>query len=293
MKKGLAIRSRLLSAFLLVPISVLGQENVSVRGRIVNGQGEPVEYVHVGIPKLQMGTISTVDGRFEITAPRDTLEFIHVSYQTGRYAVTGPADDVLIVLQDNELPPAVFIGGDTKEKYLLRPGTKIFGNGGVLVFEPKTGSTKGVEIGSVARTNKPFLVQDIRFGIWQNSIPDCVVSVNIYRIEDKDEDFVNVLQKPMYVKVPESEKPQEFHIRPEETILLEPGRYYISFQIVDCDEKALEEYLQVPESERDWSQMRLSTILYFKSSYTRKAALGKMEHCPVNIGISVKGLEYQ
>ena len=293
MKKGLAIRSRLLSAFLLVPISVLGQENVSVRGRIVNGQGEPVEYVHVGIPKLQMGTISTVDGRFEITAPRDTLEFIHVSYQTGRYAVTGPADDVLIVLQDNELPPAVFIGGDTKEKYLLRPGTKIFGNGGVLVFEPKTGSTKGVEIGSVARTNKPFLVQDIRFGIWQNSIPDCVVSVNIYRIEDKDEDFVNVLQKPMYVKVPESEKPQEFHIRPEGTILLEPGRYYISFQIVDCDEKALEEYLQVPESERDWSQMRLSTILYFKSSYTRKAALGKMEHCPVNIGISVKGLEYQ
>ena len=293
MKRGLAVCGQLLSALLLVPIAVFGQENISVKGCIVNGQGEPVEYVHVGIPKLQMGTISTVDGRFEITAPRDTLEFIHVSYQTGRYAVTGPADDVLIVLQDNELPPAVFIGGDTKEKYLLRPGTKIFGNGGVLVFEPKTGSTKGVEIGSVARTNKPFLVQDILFGIWQNPIPDCVVSVNVYRIEGKDDDFVNVLQRPIYVNVAESEKPQEFHIRPEETILLEPGRYYISFQIVDCDEKALEEYLQVPESERDWSQMRLATILYFKSSYTRKAAMGKMEHTPVNIGMVVKGLEYQ
>ena len=278
---------------LLVSLPVFGQERVCVKGRIINQHGEAVEYVQVGIPKLQLGTISTADGLFELTAPCDTLEFFHVSYLTESYIVTGPADDVVITLHENELPPAVFIGGDTKEKYLLRPGTKIFGNGGLMVFEPKTGSTKGVEIGSVATAKKPFLVQDIQFGIWQNSIPDCVVSVNIYRIEGENDEFVNVLQKPIYVDIAESEKPQVFHIRPEETILLEPGRYYISFQIVDCNEKALEEYLQVPESERDWSQMRLSTILYFKSSYTRKAALGKMEHYPVNIGMVVKGLEYQ
>ena len=283
----------LLLALLLVHVSAFGQDMITVKGRIVNQQGEAVEYVQVGIPKLQTGTISTADGHFEITVPADTLQFFHVSYQTSSYVVTGPADDVVIVLLENELQPAVFIGGNTREKYLLRPGTRVFGNGGVLVFEPKTGSTKGVEIGSVAKTKKPFLVQDIQFGIWQNSIPDCVVSVNIYQIAGKEEDFVNVLQKPIYVNVAESEQPQEFHIQPEETILLEPGRYYISFQIVDCNEQALEEYLQVPESERDWSQMRLSTILYFKSSYVRKTALGKMEHYPVNIGMVVKGLEYQ
>ena len=283
----------LLLALLLVHVSAFGQDMITVKGRIVNQQGEAVEYVQVGIPKLQTGTISTADGHFEITVPADTLQFFHVSYQTSSYVVTGPADDVVIVLLENELQPAVFTGGNTREKYLLRPGTRVFGNGGVLVFEPKTGSTKGVEIGSVAKTKKPFLVQDIQFGIWQNSIPDCVVSVNIYQIAGKEEDFVNVLQKPIYVNVAESEQPQEFHIQPEETILLEPGRYYISFQIVDCNEKALEEYLQVPESERDWSQMRLSTILYFKSSYVRKTALGGMEHYPVNIGMVVKGLEYQ
>ena len=282
-----------LLALLLVSFPVFGQEAFSVKGRIINEQGEAVEYVQVGIPKRQLGTISSADGHFEITVPADTLQFFHVSYQTGSYVVTGPADDVVIVLEENELPPAVFTGGNTKEKYLLRPGTKIFGNAGVLVFEPKTGSTKGVEIGSVAKTKKPFLVRDIQFGIWQNSIPDCVVSVNIYRIEGKDEEFVNVLLKPIYVNVAESDKPQEFHLQPEESILLEPGKYFISFQIVDCNEKALEEYLQIPESERDWSRMRLATLLYFKSSYTRKAALGKMEHCPVNIGIVVKGLEYQ
>ena len=279
-------------ALLLLSFPVFGQGRVSVSGRIVNEQGDAVEYVQVGNPKFQLGTISSADGYFEITAPLDTLEFFHVSYQTGSYVVTGPADDVVIVLHENELPPAVFTGGNTKEKYFLRPGTRVAGNSGLLVFEPKPGSTKGVEIGSVARTNKPFLVQDIQFGIWQNSIPDCVVSVNIYRIEGGNEEFENVLQKPIYVNVAESEQPQQFHIQPEETILLEPGKYFISFQIVDCNEKALEAYLQIPESERDWSQMRLSTILYFKSSYTRKAALGKMEHYPVNIGMVVKGLEY-
>lgn len=95
------------------------------------------------------------------------------------------------------------------------------------------------------------------------------------------------------MNVAEASAPQEFHIQPEETILLEPGKYFISFQIVDCNEEALRAYLATPEDERDHSKMRLSSNIYLKSSYIRKAALGKMEHMPVNIGMVVKGLEYQ
>lgn len=284
---------QLLPALFFIPLVAFGQENVTVKGRVINEQGEAVEYVQVGIPKLQIGTISTADGHFEISAPCDTLAFFHVSYQTGSYAVTGPADDVVIVLHENELPPAVFTGDNTKEKCLLKPGTQILGNHGIIEFIAKSGSTKGVEIGSVARTKKPFLVQDIQFGIYRNTIPDCIVSVNIYRIEGKAEEFVNVLRTPIYVNVAESSAPQAFHINPEETILLEPGKYFISFQIVDCDEDALKAYLSAPEDERDHSKMRLSSTIYLKSSYIRKAALGKMEHMPVNIGMVVKGLEYQ
>lgn len=284
---------QLLLALLFIPLSVFGQENVTVKGRIINEHGEAVEYVQVGIPKLQLGTISSADGHFEISAPCDTLEFFHVSYQTGSYVVTGPADDVVIVLHENELPPAVFIGGNTKEKYLLKPGTKILGDKGLIEFVPKTGSTKGVEIGSVAKTKKPFLVKDIQFGIYRNTIPDCIVSVNIYRIEGKDEEFINVLRTPIYLNVAESSSQQEFHIQPEETIFLEPGKYFISFQIVDCNEEDLRAYLATPNEDRDHSKMRLSSSIYLKSSYIRKAALGKMEHLPVNIGMVVSGLEYQ
>ena len=282
---------QILLALLLIPLSVFGQEKVSVKGRIINPRGEPVEYVQVGIPKLQVGTISTADGLFEISVPRDTLAFFHVAYQTERYVVTGSADDVVIVLSENELPPAVFIGGNTKEKYLLRAGTRIPGGAGD--FYRPDGVSKGYELGSVAKTRKPFLVKDILFSLLSNHIPGCVVAINIYRIEGEPEEFVNILHKPIYVDIALSDEKQDFDVEPEESILLEPGRYFISFALVDCDMEAVRQLQEIPESERAPSAMHLLVPIYFKSSYQRFSPLGKLMHFPVNIGIVVKGLEYQ
>ena len=142
------MRIRLILALLLLPACIYAQERFPVRGRIVDEKGEAVEYVHVGIPRLGIGTVSTVDGLFEIEVPADTLEFHHVSYQTGYYPVSAPDNDLIIVPKESELPPAVFIGGDTKEKYLLRPGTRFVGAQGG--FNARDGIDKGKEVGSVA-----------------------------------------------------------------------------------------------------------------------------------------------
>ena len=287
------MRIRLLLALLLLPMGMYAQESVTVQGRIINEQGEAVAYVQIGIPKLQTGTISTVDGRFEIEVPRDTLEFFHVSYQPAFYPVTGPAEDVIIVLKEQELPPAVFIGGNTKEKYLLKPGAKVLGNMGVISLALRDEHPSGKEIGSVAQARKPFLVKDISLSIHSNHIPDCVASVNVYRIEDKQESFVNVLHKPLYFHVAVSNQPQLFHLEPEETLLLEPGKYFISFQIVDCDQQALQAFLAKPQEEQEFWEMTMDFDIHLKSSYLRETALGEMKHTPVNIGVAVKGVEYQ
>jgi len=287
------MRTNFVLAALLLPVMLFAQDRVTVKGRIVNGQGEAVEYVQVGVPKLQIGTVSTADGRFEITVPCDTLEFFHVSYQPAAYPVTGAADDVLIVLREQELQPAVFIGGDTKEKYLLRPGAKLLGNTGIISFSLRNGRSEGRELGSVAQVRKPFLVQDILLSVHSNHIPGCVASINIYRIEGRKESFVNVLRKPIYFPVAVSNDPQPFDIQPEETLLLEPGKYFIAFQIVGCDEQALEAFLAKPEEERAFWEMTMDFIIHFKSSYAREVALGEMKSLPVNIGIAVKGLEYR
>ena len=286
------MRIKLASALLLLPALLSAQERVSVRGKIVNEKGEPVEYVQVGVPKHQIGTISTADGRFEISMPPDTLQFFHVSYQAAGYPVTGPADDLVVVLHEQELPPAVFIGGDTKEKYLLRAGKNLLKNMGVISITLEDGNFKGKELGSVAQTKKPFLVQDISLTVHDNRIPDCVASINIYRIEGPEESFVNVLHKPIYFDVAVSDAPRKYDLHPEEPLLLEPGRYFIAFQIVGCDEAALQAFLAKPMEEQI-HEMYMNFYIYLKSSYLRKSALGEMKHYPVNIGISVKGLEYQ
>jgi len=45
--------------------------------------------------------------------------------------------------------------------------------------------------------------------------------------------------------------------------------------------------------DRGIKEMKMTTAIYLKSSYLRENALGKMQHIPINIGIAVKGLEYQ
>ena len=287
------MRSRLALAFALLPGLLSAQERVAVKGRIVNERGEAVEYVQLGVPKLQLGTISTADGRFEMEVPCDTLEFFHVSYQPAVFPVTGPADNVVIVLHEQELAPAVFIGGDTKEKYLLRPGANVLKNMGVISTALRSEHPSGRELGSVARAKKPFLVKDILLSVRSNHIPGCVASINIYRIEGKNESFVNVLRRPIYFDVAVSNDPQVFDIQPEESILLEPGSYFIAFQIVGYDEQALKDYLAKPEEERKHWEMTMDFSIFMKSSYIREIALGEMQHLPVNIGVAVKGLEYQ
>ena len=287
------MRIKLLLALAFFPALLAAQENVTVKGRIINERGDAVEYVQLGVPKLQIGTISAADGRFEIDMPCDTLEFFHVSFQRATYPVTGPADDVVIVLHEQELPPAIFIGGDTKEKYLLKPGTGLLKSVGIITTSMRSGHPSGREIGSVAQTKKPFLVKNILLTVRSNHIPGCVASINIYRIEGKKESFVNVLHKPIYFDVAVSNDPQDFDIQPEETLLLEPGRYFIAFQIVGCNNEALQAFLAKKQEERKIWEMSMDFNIYLKSSYVREVALGKMEYLPVNIGVAVKGLEYR
>lgn len=284
---------KLAIALLLLPALLSAQEHFTVRGKIINEQGDAVEYVQLGVPKLQIGAISAADGRFEIDTPCDTLVFFHVSYQPAAYPVGGPADDVVIVLHEQELPPAVFIGGDTKEMFLLKPGTNVLKNKGVISTALRSEHLSGREIGSVAQAKKPFLVKDILLTVHSNHIPDCVASINIYRIEGKKESFVNVLHKPIYFDVAVSNEPQDFDIQPEETLLLEPGKYFIAFQIVGCDKEALQTFLSKPEEERKFWEMSIDFNIFLKNSYIREAALGEIKPLPVNIGVAVKGLEYQ
>ena len=63
------MRIRLLLALFLFPFCAFSQDYFPVKGQVVNTRGEAVEYVQVGVPGLQIGTISSPDGQFEISVP--------------------------------------------------------------------------------------------------------------------------------------------------------------------------------------------------------------------------------
>lgn len=194
------------------------------------------------------------------------------------------------VFYHKELPPAVVIGGKTKEKVLVRPGSKVADGHATGAISLRSEDELGRELGSVVQVKKPFLVKDITFRINENTIPGCVAAINIYRME---ESLVNVLQKPIHFDVAVSDSPQRFNLHPNETLLLEPGRYFIAFQIVDCDRPAFQRFLAKPAEEQDYWEFSMYFTLHLKSSYTRETARGDLKSYPFNMGIAVKGLEYQ
>ena len=194
------------------------------------------------------------------------------------------------VYYHKELPPAVVIGGKTKEKVLVRPGSKVADGHGLGAFSLRSEEELERELGSFVQVKKPFLVKDIKLCINENTIPGCVAAINIYRME---ESMVNVLQKPIHFDVAVSDSPQSFKLHPNETLLLEPGRYFIAFQIVDCDRPAFQRFLAKPSEDQDYWEFSMYFTLHLKSSYTRETALGDLKSSPFNMGIAVKGLEYQ
>ena len=191
----------------------------------------------------------------------------------------------VMVYAQEQLPPAVVTGKITKEKYLVRPGAKVMGNGALGAFLLRSEQDFEREIGTFTQVNKPFLVKDISLSIHENTIPDCVAAINIYREGGKKESLL--------FNVAVSDKPKDYAIRPESPLVLEPGKYYIAFQIAGCDKEALKAFLAKPEKEQGYNEMALYFVLHFKNSRGRETPLGEMKHFPVNMGLSVKGMEYK
>ena len=202
------MRSLFTFLFILLFCQVLSAQEAAdtLRGRIVNAAGKPVEYVHIGIPSQKIGAISSRDGQFELIVPRGkagTVEFHHVSYETYYLPVSEFSKNLTIALSNQELTPAIAHSGRVREKYLIKRGVALLSEKASVagVFLPQEQSkqredSKSGELGSVANVKHPFRVEEIAFPMMENSIPGCVISFNIYKVSDKDTVFENILTKP-------------------------------------------------------------------------------------------------
>ena len=137
-----------------------------------------------------------------------------------------------------ELEAAVLTESRSKEKNLGGKGMKF--SGGIIFMTPES---VGKEIGSLVKTRHPFLVKAISFTVEENRMEGCKASLRIYRMEGEN-NLVNMVTMPIYQDIPKATDETKFTIAPEESIVLEPGEYYISFCLTEISRKIMDRWAE-------------------------------------------------
>ncbi len=115
-------RNKLLSfaiglAALLCAAPLSAQTEISVRGTVVDSDGEPVIQAGVVIPGTGTGVVTDLDGKFEIKAPKgSSLEVSSVGFKTRKVYVSG--GELRITLEDERtvLDEVVVVGYGTMKR---------------------------------------------------------------------------------------------------------------------------------------------------------------------------------
>ena len=272
---------RLLFALSLFVATSATAQDFTIKGRIVGEEGAAVEYATIGIPGTKSGTLSGIDGAFELTLAQecnDTIVATHVSYgdvkiPAALYRNNGEA--LIVTMQLKMLKELTVYDGKRKKARLSNRGMKVAG--GVTQW---TTEKLGYEIGSIINVKRVFEVEEILFSTVLNNIENARLSINIYLMDETESNFSNVMHHPIYVDIPVSEKKNEHIIAVKENIFLEPGRYYVAVKFVDG------------KKQTDKKDIMLFP-LYLKGSYIRNSPVDIPEKIPVNLGLEIKGYEYR
>ena len=189
-----------------------------------------------------------------------------------------------------ELEAAVLTESKSKAKKLDGKGMKF--PGGRIFMTPES---VGKEIGSLVKTKRPFIVKAISFTVKENRMEGCRGGIRIYRMEDEG-NLVNIVTMPIYQDIPKATEQTTFSIAPEESIVLDPGEYYISFCLTEISQEIMDRWAESDtwSDEKRFDMYRQDRVyfpLYLKTSFTRSNSEEPLTKWGANIGIEVMGVE--
>ena len=237
----------------------------TITGRVINEHDEAVEYATIALSGDSIGTLADAQGRFSLTIPTNSksdLCISHVSYERSiiPYATYSSGKQLAVKLKDKNIElTEVIVGKKNKLKTIL--GTKLPGPSGS--FRGK-GQENWIEWGPTFKSKKDWIVSDIMFTIKKCTHERCVLSFSIY--EKRGNEWVNILNKPIYKVVNKTSQKTKLDVKPSEDIILKAGKqYYVSVSVVDSDEYGIVEFN---------SQLRSCIARHISKGSTRKIPAG-------------------
>lgn len=112
------------------------QQQRTVKGTVVDASGEPLIGVTVQIEGKAGGTVTDIDGNFQISAPRGAkLKFSYIGYQDQTVTVSGPQLNITMREDQKQLQEVVVVGYGSQKKESL--------TGAVTVVDAKQMESKG------------------------------------------------------------------------------------------------------------------------------------------------------
>lgn len=257
---------------LLFSSSAIAQ--TTIKGHVVDEGGKSIEYVSIGFEEDSIGVISDAQGYFEITIPanrKDSLSFTHVSFQSTMvpYNIYSKKPELTVTMLSKVIELNEVVVG---KKNLPRTlSGKSWVNVGVVAFIGD--SCAYSEWGPIFKNTKDCLLSDILLGLKECTFEQCTLSFNIYEI--KGNQFVNILNKPIYQIVSPADNDKQLDISPSEDILLKGKQQYcICVNPVNTKGKGA-----------------IFFNATFKSSFARNSVKGKRRKMPICPAIVVKGYE--
>ena len=144
------------SGFIMSPVDMMAkdnfstmriqQENVTVAGTVKDMNGEPIIGANVLVSGSTVGTITDIDGKFSLTAPRDAvLDISYLGYKSQRVKVVSGTPLTVVLKEDSEqLDEVVVVGFGTQKKVNLT-GSVGLAEAEELESRPVTSATQALQ----------------------------------------------------------------------------------------------------------------------------------------------------
>ena len=254
-------------------INCLYLQGQPLSGKVLNKKNnQPIEFVNIGIIGKNIGTISDMQGNYQLFITPglndDTLMFSCIGYYPYMIRVSDflKLKNEAIVLEEQiyDLNEVIVKPKDVKEKRLgATTNSKMIVAGFI-------DNNMGYECGILMNNKKTAFIKKVNANIALCTYDTIFYRLNIYKVT-KEKQFENILKEPIYINLSKDQVKNKVSIDLQEKNIVVEGDFLVTFEHI----KNLGE-----------------GSLYFcagltKKTHYRKTSQGNWETQPAGIAISV------
>lgn len=185
-----------------------------IKGIIISAENnEPLPYVSIGVIGTTYGTVSSLQGEFELFLPEtiqptDSIRFSSIGFASYTLSIGEAISNtpLRLALQaiNLELPEVVVKPAFTKYETIGNNNTDA-GTVTNLAIRNRPNQNLGSEVGRKFRAKKPAFLEKFRFYIAQNNFDTLRFRINIYKLKN-GKPAENILQENIIVEIVQHQK---------------------------------------------------------------------------------------